>query len=475
MKFKNLIPAVLLVMLSALGFTGCNDETSTIGTGLVPGEVVITIDTLKFNLDSKAIPISQFNSKTGNLLIGNIEVPEYGSLNCSFVSRLMCAPTLDIPDSLFSAERVDSCKLLMGVERDGISGDSLAPQKLSVYLLDRQLPADIDNNFDPTGYYNPATPLGSKSYTVSNISEKDSVFYKQEYIELNVDLPVEFGKEIFTKYKEEPTIFEWPQTFASHYIPGIYVKPTFGKGCVANIYQLYVAVFYHSLVETTVIEDNDTITKQVHRRETAVPFTVSPEVLSSNNINYQVSDKIKQINESGNGEVIITTPGGYLATINFPAKEIIEIYQEKNAHLSLVNDLILSIPGDSVATQIGINKVDNILLVKSSEYESFFANNKLPDNKIAFTGTYNSSTGSYVFTSMRDYIINLLNKTEIAEEDVNFTLVPVQITTETNNGYYGNTTTYVTKCQPYMLKPTMTKLNMGEAQIIFSFSSQTID
>lgn len=466
---------LISIILLALSTTSCEENTTTIGSSIAGGEVEISIDTIEYKLDGKAKAIENFDSKTGNLMIGNIQSENYGSLNCSFVTRLMCASKLNVADSLFSPERVDSCKLIFGAQRGDIIGDSLAPQRLTVYKLTEQLPSDINNAFNPDNYYDPAYPLASQSYTVSEISSSDSAFYNNRFIGMYVDLPVEFGKEIFQKYKEEPSIFQWPQTMAKEFLPGIYVKSTFGKGCIANIQNVFVAVYYYNLAEKTVINDGDTTVTVQHITNMAVPFTVSPEVLSSNNISYKPSDKIIQKNSitDNNGEIVITTPGGYIGEFLFPAEDLLERYRKKNTHLSTVNDLNLYIPAETFDATDGIGVASNILLIKSSEYEEFFEKNKVPDNKTSFTGAYDSNKKRYYFSSLREYFLELLKKDTITQEDISFIIVPVELETETSNSYY-NDATYITKCSPLISKPTMTLLKTNEAVVTFSFSTQMI-
>ena len=468
-KFSGLI--ILIAFFAA--FTACEEKTPSIG--IAPGEVEITIDTLYFDLDAKAVYLPSFDSRTGNLMIGNIQVKEYGNLNCSFVTRLMCAAKLDVADSLFYPERVDSCKLLLGAERDGIIGDSLAPQRLAVYELTKQLPSDIMNNFNPEGYYNPSAPLASRSYTVSEIANLDSNFYNKTFVELSVDLPVDFGKNIFEEYKNNPDIFLWPQTMAQNFLPGIFVKSTFGKGCIANITDLFVAVYYHSLSETSSVVDGDTIKTVKNESHVVYPFNTSPEVISSNNISYSPSEKITTWNETENGQVVITTPGGYIADFEFPVQALIDRYNEKDVHLSTVNELLLYIPAESFDSISGISMSETILMVKKSEYEDFFAQNKTPDNLSSFTGVYDSKNKRFSFTSLRNYFLDILKKDDITQEDVEFVLIPVEIETETVSNYYGDGTTYVTKCTPYTAKPTMTLLKTNEAMVTFDFSTQMID
>lgn len=474
MQLKKLTGLFLILTFFAV-LTACEEETTTIGSQIASGEVSITVDTFYFNLNATPVRIESFDSKTGNLMVGTIQNDNYGSLNCSFVTRLMCTPTLDVPDSLLNPERVDSCKLILGADRKQIVGDSLAPQIFSIYKLNKQLPSDIDNLFNPEGYYNESDLLASKAYTVSQISGTDSAFYNTDFVELSVNLPVSFGKEIFEKYINDPQIFEWPQTMAQNFLPGLYVKPSFGKGCIANIETAYLAVFYYNLAPTTTIQGNDTIHSIKHIQNVTFPFTVSPEVLSSNNISYNPSEKIIQKNSESDGEVVITTPGGFIATYNFPAQTLIDRYNEKNIHLSTVNDLILYIPGESFDNESGLGMAENLLMIKSSEYEKFFKENKTPDNITSFTGVYDSVNKRYYFTTLRNYFLDLLSKPTLSEEDLEFTLIPVEIETETTNSYYGSGTTYVTKCVPFTSKPTLTLLKTNKAQVIFSFSTQLID
>lgn len=470
------LSGIFLILAFFAGLTACEDDTSTIGSSIAGGEVNITMDTFYFNLEAKAIRIENFDSKTGNLMIGNLQSDIYGKLNCSFVTRLMCASSLGVEDSLFMPSRVDSCKLILGAERSAITGDSLAPQKLAVYKLIKQLPSDINNTFDPQGYYEPSSLLAERSYTVSEVSSKDSTFYNSSYVDISVDLPVEFGREVFEKYASDPEIFQWPQTMAQNFLPGLYVKPTFGNGCVANIHSVYVAIFYHSLQESSKVEENgDTIMTVTHLNHMAVPFTVSPEVLSSNNISYLPAQNIIDNNNLNNGQVVITTPGGYIARYEFPAYPLIERYKEQNTHLSTVNDLILFIPAEEFEEESGIGVAQNLLMIKSTEYENFFKQNKTPDNLTSFTGVYDPARKQYYFTTMRSYFLDLLSKETISPEDLEFTLVPIEIETETVSSYYGEGTTYVTKCVPYTSKPTMTLLKTDEAMITFSFSTQMID
>jgi hypothetical protein len=94
----------------------------------------------------------------------------------------------------------------------------------------------------------------------------------------------------------------------------------------------------------------------------------------------------------------------------------------------------------------------------------------------SFYAAYDSTTKSYSFTGLRGYLLDLMAKDEITDEDLTFTLTPVDVETETTtSSYYSTGTTYVTAINPYVEKPAMAKLLLDKAKIWFVYSKQTIN
>lgn len=482
---RFLIPAALALVAGV--WQACDDDVSQIGSSISSGEVNIKIDSLEYDLLARAVDNKSFDARSGTMLMGNIDIPQYGSLACSFVTRLM--PISQFPDSMtVSAQkfeefinRIDSCSMQLYFIRGNITGDSLAPQKATVYRLNKQLPNNINNDYNPAGSYDPSSPLGSKSYTLANAGAPDKSYLQAKYHQLNIPLGKDFAVEIYRKYQADPTIFQWPQSFAK-FIPGLYVENTFGKGAVAiynnltlNAYFYTVASRYKTDSDGNNIKDDsgNYVTESYHRKDSLVLCSSAPEVLSSNRIAYKPSKAL--IDRVNSGEAIITTPGGYTVDITFPARDIIRKYKEDDFNISIVSGLSMTIPADTVKNDFGITGAPYLLLIKSSEVEKFFAKNTIPDNKTSFYSEYNSTIGGYRFTGLREYLLTLLDKEEITDEDVNFSLIPVMITTETtSSSYYSQGTTYTTGCTPFTTRPTMTKLDTKKAQIVFTFSSQII-
>lgn len=473
MKSTLLIGAGILA--GALLLSSCNDDLSTIGGSLVTSEVNITLDSLPTNIESRSIYYDAFDARTTTKLLGRINVPEYGSLSCSFVSQMLSAEKMNIPDSI-PVENVDSMRFILSVARGNLTGDSLAPQQLRVYQLEKQLPSGITSSFDPEGYFSKKSLLGTKSYTLSNIAKGDSALKRDAYVRIPIHMPLSFAKDLFNKYRAKDPVLQWPSTF-NQYFPGVYVEQNFGNGCIANITKAEVYTYWHYPVKVAKLQADSTyVYIDEIRRDSVCLLASQPEVVSSNIISYEVSQSLKDLAESGKS--ILTTPGGYLVEMSFPAQHLLDLYHSGKGAMSVVSSLKFEIPATTIKNDYGLTVAPWVLMVKRNEMESFFAENKVPDGLNSFYAKYDADSGSYKFNGMRAYFLDLLSQEKkgeaIDEEDTEFVIVPVNITTETVEGY-NSSATYVTRCAPYMLKPTLTQLFTERCIVSFTYSSQQID
>lgn len=473
---KRILPALFLGF-AATAMVSCEEDVSSIGSSLTNGEVTITVDSLPTDIHGASEWVESFDARTITKLLGRLRVPEYGDLSCTFVTQMMCATQMNIPDSI-KVDDVDSVRMILMVPRGNLTGDSLAPQQLKVYRLDKQLPEGITSRFDPMGYYDPSAPYGTKSYTLSNIAKGDTAFKKDKFISIPVTLPREFGRELFTKYRNNDPMFQWPSSFAQ-YFPGIYVEQNFGNGCVANITRVETNLYWHRREKVAVNIDSTKVDYQIKDvRDSLCLLASQPEVLSSNNISYTASEQLRAM--AAEGKSLITSPGGYITNIKFPIDSLIQRFKEANRDLSVVTALSMEIPGKVVKNDYGIVQAPYLLMVRKSEREAFFRDNKIPDNRESFYAAFDTETGTYKFSSMRNYFLKVLedidNGKNPTEQEGEFSLIPVAVTTESvPNAYTGQTTVYVVRCSPYIGGPSMTELDTANAVISFTFSSQTID
>ncbi|MDE7160689.1 MAG: DUF4270 domain-containing protein [Muribaculaceae bacterium] len=469
-------PAIIAGCLAS-----CDDDVSKIGSSLSKGETVITVDSLTMKLHARSVYEPEFDSRGTINLIGRLHAAEYGTLECSYVASLIPATSLSIPDSI-SIERVDSMRVEIIVPRGQLAGDSLAPQQLRVYGLTSPLPADIESNFNPEGYYSPSSLLGSRSYTLSVVGATDSLFRKQTAITIPVRLPREDAVRVVEAYRKDPSTFAWPETFAK-FMPGIYVRPSFGMGAVANVSNTRFTLYYHYLTQQAVSNKDEktgetTVEMVVKKNKVSVPvFSTGPAALNSNNITYTPSPYLGEL--AASGKAILTTPGGYRVNVTLPMADILKKYADNPSTLKMVNNLSLSIPAREIPNGYGIAPPPYLLLVKRSEAAEFFMDMKVPDGKTSFYASYNSTTGQYAFSSMRDYLVSLISLQSagtLSEEDMEFQIIPVYITKETYTDYTDySTKEVVTRCRNYFELPTFCELDTDNAMLVVTYSSQSID
>ena len=453
---------ILLSSLFIISLVSC-EETTTIGSSIIEDEIEIVMDS-SFTVTGKSIENNRIQSRSLTQLLGIIEAKEYGYLKSDIITQLMPAGKIDTTG--VTINDIDSLKLKLYIPMGGYTGDSIVPMGVNVYKLKKNsaLPSPIYSDFDPTDYYDNSDLIGSAIYSANALGLSDSIAeLTHRFIEIK--LPVALGREFFTKYKESPETYSNPSAFAK-WFPGLYIANTFGSGRIMKISAAEVKMYYRKTVK---IEDTDTDTTYYKEGNY---FAITPEVISNNNITLSMSDNLKTLSET---DAIIVAPAGLDVQITFPAREIIESYNNNKGNISVINALSFEIPAEEITNPNGITPPPYLLLVKSSEKNNFFEDGDITDDKTSFYATYNSTSNKYIFSDMRQYLIDLLKKETITDNDVTFTLTPVSLSTESSSSsYYYSSTTYINDITPYVEAPAMVKLNLDDAKIKFTYSKQTI-
>lgn len=456
---------VAIITTYAIAVTACSDTITSLGSSLVDDQTEVVIDS-NFYVTGQPKVNDDIQSRTTTQLLGNITTAEYGHFQSDFATQFM--PALQLDTVGVSPADIDSVKMLLFYYPGDFTGDSIVPMGLKVYPLTAQLPSPIFSNTNPKDYYNEniCWTTGTQIYT-GNALYNDSI-NNLSYRTVAVNLPREFGVKLFEEYINNPSTFSNPYSFAQ-FFPGLYVKNTFGSGRVINFNETRVNLHYkkHARVTTNNVE-HDTV-----YHVTSTYLTVSPEIISNNFIDMSLSQSLlAKINA---GETLLVAPASYDVELTFPAKEIINSYKNSAGQLSVINTLTFSIPVESIENPHNINPPANVLMVLSKDKAKFFADNKINDDITSFVATYNELTKSYDFPSMRQYILDLLDKDNISAEDYTFTITPVKLTSESSSsGYYDTGATYITSISPYVSGPAMCKLNLSKAKIKFTYSKQTL-
>lgn len=461
MKFHSL--HILPVALAAVAVMGCDDTVSTIGSSLTGDSVEIVVDS-SFVVTGTTSVNDAIRPKTSSQIIGNITIPGYGTLSSNVVTQFLPSTVLDTAN--FSVENIDSVFLNLTYSRGAYLGDSLAPMGVEIYALDKLLPSDISSDFNPAGYYR-TQALASRIYNTSTLDNKTAA--QLSYGLIAVKLPLELGKHVFNAFTDNPADFADGRVFAENVFPGVYIRSSFGSGRLTTLSAAGIAFNFRKIVEGE--EKNDTIDAIQQY------MLATPEVISNNNLTYTMDASLRSRLDAG--ENILIAPAGTEMEITFPLTAVIDTYRAKAGAQAVLNGLHMSIPVDSITAETPVNVTPPpfLLMVLSKDRDEFFAKNKLPDNKTTFYAAYSSATGEYVFTGMRDYLLEMLDRDEITPDDYTFDLVPVNVTFEAvvNSGYYySSSRQVVTDVQPYIGYPAVGFVRLSDAKVSLTFSRLTL-
>lgn len=471
---RKILFALLFTLMVLMGFESCTDDV--IGTSISDIHSAVIEDT-SFVITGVSVRNQHLRSRSSIQLIGKVSAEGYGTLTSDVVAQFMPTTAIDTVGVHGGADWIDSCFLVMRVSPSDVIGDKMAPMRMSVYKLTKQLPNPIYTDFDPTGYYNTDELMGSVAYSASDMTlmtEYTSSGSSVSYYEIKVPVSVNYARDFFNEYKSNPSTFKSPVAFAS-YFPGIFIKNSYGEGHVMNFYDVEFVSYYRKF------QNIDETTDTIYPAEKQSYMAVTPEVVYNNDIFLDAAPSV--LSMIANGDAIVMGPAGYEVQANFPIQEIIDRFKaDSKDALSVINNLTLEIPVSEITNKYGIAPPQYLLMVKESYRDTFFDKDELTNNKDAFYAEYNDQENSYVFSGLRDYLLDIINnKGGIASEsDMKFVIMPIDVTkyTNTSSSYYYYTSSasseVVTKIAPAVSRPCMAKLNLNEAMIKLTYSKQTL-
>ena len=462
---KKILYLFVFALTSSLLLFSCNE--GSVGSSISQSNINIAMDS-SFSVSGKSVPNEKIPARVINQLLGLIKAKNYGTLTSDYVTEFM--PVTDFDDEGMSLETIDSVKLQIAIADGSFVGDSLVPMRVSAYRLNRILPSPIFSNFDPSDYYSKADFLGSASYIPSVISESDGrkdTIYSRGYRDVKITLPLEFGKEIYAEFLNNKSSFTTPDEFAK-LLPGMYITTSDGNGRMMNITSTQVALYYRRVIT----QDDGTDTTYV----TNTNFIASsPEAITNSNIKLDIDPEIQKA--VAEGSIIIQAPIGYDVEINFPIQDIIDRYINGTKNdLGVLNSIYFEIPAEKITNDLGITPPPYLLLTRASHKDDFFANKEIADNKTSYYATYSETAKAYIFSDMRNYVLDIIeNHGGVAtDDDARLILTPVALTTETSgSSYYYEGTTTITSITPYVTSPAIAKLDIDNAVIRLTYSKQS--
>ena len=80
------------LLLAVLTFFGCDDNTGTLGLGMLPDSDGMSAHTTTFNVTTRSFAVDSVFAKTSTGYIGKFSDPEFGYYETSFLTELNCTP-----------------------------------------------------------------------------------------------------------------------------------------------------------------------------------------------------------------------------------------------------------------------------------------------------------------------------------------------------------------------------------------------
>jgi hypothetical protein len=394
-----------------------------------PEEDNIVIFDTTMTVEGETVKADSIYAKSINGLLGQFYDLRYGTIKAGYICQYYPSAGFDV-DSMMKDE-IDSIRLYIFYKT--YFGDSLSPMEVSVYPAIKPLDKHYYSNIQPELYCDMNSLMGKQIYTARNLNISDSINIAggyQKYI--SIPLPNELGQKFLEEYKKpDHGAYASPSAMAD-FFPGTYLASTFGSGCLIEIEDTEIDIYYQRFCGQTV-DGTDSIRSQVS------VLSVTKEIVQ---LNTYTSEYDEELQKENNDTMFLKTPGGVFSKITIPIRKIKETIGNRkfsNVKLSISaypkedREYVWDFPGSGVQNTTTLT-TPKLLLIEPKEVQSFFEGQKNADSQTTYYTTFNTSSYAYVF----DNISNVVQKAidEDAETDLELLLIPVLVS------YYSYTDPY---------------------------------
>jgi len=421
-----------LLLTATLTFFGCDDNTGTLGTGMLPDSDGISAHTTTFPVTTSSVVADSVFAKTSTGYVGRFTDPLFGYYEASFLTELNCIEDFTFPDvydpdkktGILTEDGVTDIRLV--VFYSSWFGDSLNACRMSVYELDKKLERNRYTNINPEKYYNKYNSealLARKAYTAFDTAIPDSIRFGKDdsgnalyspHVALTLDK--EFGNELIRKYRENPEFFKNSETFIDNVFKGVYVKSDYGDGTVLYVDQVALQMQYSCYVlDSTGVpykrKQEGYVGEDSIAKRWRTEFASTKEVIQANQ--FLNSEKIKDLAKEEDW-TYIKSPAGIFTQAVLPYDKIAQ---------ELVGDTLNAVKltftnyYEKSNYEFSMGVPNKVLLLRKLDFKSFFEENKLPDNITSFTVTHNNvAANQYTFNNIARLVTTCIKEKDAAKK-----------------------------------------------------------
>lgn len=421
------------VVLTAMAFSSCDENTASIGQSLTSDEDQLDVTAEVFDVQTRTVIADTIFDNTsdehlgsvftqgGTCYLGMVRDPEtQADVKSEFATQFHILDVTTIPEakkflSIADGKPIaDSCDLILYVSNPFNTEDTLASVKMTVHELEQTLEPGLKyySDFNPIklGMVRQEGLNKNKMFSYRNLLDKDSLRGTSSYlnnIRISLNEPYtdkeglmynNYGTYIIRKYHEHPEYFNNSYAFSHHVCPGFFFEITDGYGFHAKVSNIGLRLYYTIQGDTSVVNSGITL---------AGTREVQQSTLITNN-----KQAIKKLAEETT-HTYIKSPAGLFTEVTLPIKDI------KKDHIS-----------DSlIAAKISFQRINDesndsrmfgipntLLMVQEDSLKSFFEGNNVPDLTSSFYANYNyisstySATNTYNFVNISSLISKMWNQ-----------------------------------------------------------------
>lgn len=424
-----------VILLAFVALYGCDDNTGSLGMGMLPSSDIITSQTTSFDVSTRSFLADKVYAKTSTGYVGRFTDPTpapngFGDYEASFLTELNCTDNFTLPKQYddethtghMAGDTVVSAQLV--VYYSSWFGDSLNACRMSVYELKNKLDKDRYTNIHPEQYYDKSDPslfALHKAFTAYDTAVPDSVRnatdsygYSTFYPNVTFPLPKAYGNKILHLCWEHPEYFKNSETFIDNVLKGVYIKNDYGDGTILYVdrVDLQMQFRFHyvdSISGAKLLKEDGTDSLYY---SIATVFASTKEVIQANQ--FKNSDLLAQ-RAAEQEHTYLKSPAGIFTEATLPYDEIYE--RLANDTLNAVKLTFSNYNQSANKYKFSMNAPTTVLLVRKSEMESFFENNELIDNITSFIATHNNvATNQYVFKNIARLVATCINEKQTAKQ-----------------------------------------------------------
>ncbi|MDR0893715.1 MAG: DUF4270 domain-containing protein [Prevotellaceae bacterium] len=467
---KSKFAGFILSAAALLTTIGCDDNTGSIGIGLLPDTDGLTTHTDMLDIWTKSVRVDSVFARTSTGYVGHYTDPNskngFGRYEASFLTELNCVDDFTFPEvyteyykdnalrgkGIMAGDTVSAIQLT--VYYSTWFGDSLNACRMSAYTLDKKLERNRYTNLNPEEYYKTSYGddvtkfVAHKAFSAYDTSVSDSLRnatddYGNKIYYPNVTFPLskKFGQYILDANRQHPEYFHTATDFINNVFKGVYIKNTYGDGTIIYVdrVDLQMQFRFHVVNDTTGVKltrkDQKHLGEDSLYYKMVTVFASTKEVvqanklLNSNDIEARVEEKT---------HTYLKSPAGIFTEATIPYDRFATDYAGDT-----LNAVKLTFTGYRRDNnyKFDMGTPNTVLLIRRKDVKSFFEENKVADNITTFTATLSSN--QYTFNNIARLISSCLNEKAVAmkksdwneaqwEEENKILLIPVSITIDSN-------------------------------------------